>query len=1678
MLRTALVSAPPDEPRPPSATPLSPPPPEPVIQASPRDEAEARERIDALEREARSLGPVPAAALLFHEAGLLWESPLRQPRNAAIAYQNAFKLAPRFLANLRDARRLFAQVGNWAMVVQLIDAELAVTEARRARAALLFEQARVLSQRLSRDTDAASALDACLALEPADVTLLVQLEQAFGARGDTEALVKIYQLLARAVDGDQARAAYLTSAGLLLEERLKRPTEAAALFREAFAIERGDPQLIAAIRRVAQREGAVDEELEALAAQAELEGAAAAPTFMQISKAYERLGRDDDAVAALLAAHRVSPTDPLVLSELARHYEASGQLAELAAVLLAWVSLSTEESELVATNLHLASLYEQLGRDADAVGRYRAVLQRVPHHSGALTGLGRLHHRAQDWQGLSDICEAEVAATDEPQQKAARLYKAAETLEERLGRVDDAIARLVQCLTLAPGFLPAQRSLARLYEKLGRWRELVAMHEQELTQQPDLEQRITTLHTMAVLHEDRLGDVPSAIACLERVLALSPNHVATMGSLARLYEKAERWKELLALNEAEGRLANDTRQVVSIAHRSAEILEDQLRDRPAAITAWERVLQLSPAYLPALRALGRLYGQEGRWEALIRMYRSEAEIAPSTEQAAALTQKVGELYEQRLKDTNQAISAYRDVLTLAPRYFPALRALARIYRAQGEWENLIEVLRAEAANRADPVERANALFQAAAIWEDHLRQPEKALQAYREVVQLAPGHTTAMQQLERLLSATDDAAQLVALYEQQTRAGSDAARASAWLRLALVYVDRLNEPDRAAGCCEQALALEPRNLQALRLMERVMAGNTARSAELRTRIAEAIGDRKLAVALRLSSVDGGGADDTGATALLAELQAAFADDPTDEALGLALERALQAAGDAAGLVALYERRRALTTDSMDLLQLTLRIADLNEARRGDFEAAAAAYRAALESAPELLPALQGLVRCATRLGQHVAAREALVTLAGATRDPALSTRAMLEAARVARELERDDDIAAGLLQRILARDPLQPDAGRMLDELLASRGGVEDLLALHERRGDMRAAQRDLPGAAAELFEAARIAVDHLGDRARAGRLLEKLLLLLPAHADALELKGRLAFEAGSFAEAAAAWSVRVQLGGDPARLATLHLDLGLLYDERLGDAARAATHLKAVLAIDRANARALERLARLHGAARSWNDAADCLRRLLELELPPAKRLELTQQLAHLVDREFQDFGQAITLQRRALELAPDDGAALDHLASLYERTGSLQDLVQLLEAKAARAEDPAKASALRLRIAGLYEGPLGDPPRAIATYRAVVDSEPGNVAGLVALAGLYGRDPSSSQLAIEMHRHLLRLEPARVESFRALFRLWESARQFDKAFCAAAVLSFFKAANDTEAAFYTEGRQRLGNEFRGSLVASDLGVLHPAPARHPIVDVLRVIGDQLGRVFPPELEQAGIDRKADRLKAEHAVFKAVEAVTSLFFVEEFEAYQAKRGLVYLEATEPPAVCVGPDVVRRLTLREQRFLYGRAAMGLLDKTAALRKLSAGEFSDVLGNAVRIHLPDWDGLGRRNEELSKQLRKALSRKAVKLLEDPSRAVAAAPPAAIEPIIQGLSSAADRAGLLVAADPSAALGVMAREEGLHGQPAPDSADAVARAVLQRPELRDLLTFALSEDFFRLRQRLGVALGGGA
>jgi tetratricopeptide (TPR) repeat protein len=1649
---------------------------------------EARSRITVLEREVKALGDDPAAGLLFHEMGLLWEDPLKNPRNAAVAFQHAYRLNPKCLPNLRAARRLFTDVGNWQMVVQLLEAETAAEPREDEKAALLFDKACILERRLGREKDAAALFEQVLAEAPDSLALLVQLESVFEAHDNFESLVRLYRMISGRLEDPKLKAHYLTQAGLLLEDRLANRAEASTCFREAFALHKEDPLLISALLRSAERDDKPEDLLAALSAEAEQLGAEGAVSFLAISRVQDRLGRPEDALQALQSARALKPNEPLVLAELATIYQSQGRNEELADVLLAWVSNIQDDVELVSLNLRLAALYEELGRNADAIPRYEAILARDPKNAGALTGLGKLHHRTQNWDGLLAVYDREIAAADDSRQKTNRVFRSAELLEQRVGRMDEAIARYRQCLQMLPSYLPAQKALTRLLEKLGRHAELIAVYEQELEQTHDREQTIALLHRMASVYEEKLNDLDGAIDCLQRVLKLVPQHLPTLQSLEQLFELAGRWRDLLSALELEATLAPDTKQVLALHHRAAEVLEGPLQDIDGAIRAYERVLSLSPSYLPALKALGTLYAQRGAWRELIQMYRTESESA-TTEHAALLMFKTGELYENKLANEDQAVAAYQEVLTLAPDFFPALRALARIYRRQNAWESLVDVLRAEAANRTDPTERGNALFQAACIWEDRLRRPDAAISVLQEVLRLSPTHAAALRALERLMELSQDVKERVALLDREAHGASEARqRHAALLKLARLYLDTLQEPARAAQCCETVLEEDPSNLWALKTLERVRAKDPARAAEVKARIADRTLEPALRSALRVAAALDTHFASAGSTDILRE---AFAEDPTTGRVAFALEGAIRPTGDARALAALYEIRASNAVQPDDKLQMMMRVADLSEWRLKDLERAQQWYERVLEARPDHLPALQGIRRVAFARSDWTAAKRALEAEVLVARDPATRLESHLTLGEISLQLN-DDDSAVHHYREALGIDPMHPAATQGLEAILVRRGGAADLARLHEQRAGSRAAKRDVAAAATEWFAAAKH-WRQAKDEDAAIHALDRALGLQPVHPESLELRAELSDLHGRYAEAASALNLRVQQGGDPLTLARLHLKLGALHQDHLSDQTRANAHLQTALARDPHNVETLERLSMLHVANQNWSAASDILQRLVDepQDAPVLAAHHLT--LGRVYEEGLVDPDNAMLAYQRAFALAPGEDEALERLTRLLEQSGRKEELVRVYELAVTAAPTPHAGIQRRVQLGELYTK-LNRVQEAARVLKEAVDRAPHELVLRIALAQAYGQDASSLGLAVEEHRKILQTQPSRMESVHQLHRLWKELDDPAKAFGAAGALVGLREATLEETVFHTENKSRHALEPKRPLTRPQIeSLLHPwVPV--PVSEVLSIVTPSLIKMFPGALDQARVDRKADRLKQDHAQVKLLRQVAGLFGMSELEAYQSRRNAVTAELEETPAFVIGQEIAKRYPTRELRFLYGRAAFHHVTGGVLARMLTAGELEDLVGSCVRVVMPEFDGFGHKSPTHVRQIRKLLSRKALKALEGAAPRVAqanlfVAPPtnekikiegarliasgpdmeSHWERVLQGFELSANRAGAIVCNDFGAALLVLFKDNpataGLLA-----SNESVLGAHLGRPDLQDLLNYLLSDAFFDLRRSL--------
>ncbi len=1609
----------------------------------------ARQKIAALEREAKLLGDSREAALLFHEVGRLWEEPLGSPRNAAVAYQSAHRLAPDFLPNLRDARRLFESVSNWQIVLQLLDAELRLVAQDGVKAHLLLHKANILEVHLARREEATRAYQEVLALKPRDAPTLLQLEEVYTARADRAALVEIYKLLADVLEGAPLRAHYLTSAGYLLEEHLAQPEEASECFYQAFVLDQTNPLLLSAVIRSAERDGRDEELVAALTAQANLEGADATHSFLRLGKIYNRLGRKEEALGALLAARKTDPHDPLVLSELSDVYESAKRYQELTDLLLSWAESGRDENEMVSINLRLAALYEDvLKKDTDAIARYKAILARNPSHASALSALGRLYYRTQNWNGLLATFEAEAAALSDPKQRVARLYKAAEVVEERLNKTDEAVARYNRCLQLVPEYVPAQQALVRIYERNGRYLELISLHEQEVTQFPQPAHAITALTKMAVLYEDRLNNSEHAVDCLRRILALDPKHLPTIRALARLFQKSKLWQQLIEANEMEASLTDDPKQALALRQRNAEILEDALKDRPSAVAAYRRLLESNPSYPPALKALGRLCAQEGRWEDLAKMYRAEAEVAQSTDHAATLMYKVGELHEHKLNDLNAAITAYREALTLSPSNFPALRALERLYRAQESWESLIEVWRAEAASRMDPVQRANALFQAATLWEEKLRRADMAAECFREVLRLNPNHLAANRSLERYYTSQNSVRELVAVLDREVQsAKSSFSKLAPLLKLAYVYLDGLGEISRAAQCCDAAMMIDAQNITALKLRERIGSAERNRNADLKP---------------RPSPGSNGDAQKS------AQLKRAFEEDPANFELAAALEQQLRQAEDPKGLLDVYQKRLAALSDDTEKIEVAMRIAALARYQLGDFGRAMEAYVSALRISPQLLPALQGTREVALALGDYAAAVKALEAEAAASRDSRGRIDAWLAAGCIAAEKLNEPDSAIAHFRRALEIDPSDQTANTWLQQILSTPGYGKALAEFQESAASALMERGELNEAGERFTKAAMEWAHQVHDRDKAISAVDQALRALPSNPEALELQGRLMVEAQRYSEAAEAFSARLRQGGNPETLFALNMQLGVLYQDHLRDPAKATSHLQAVIATGVHNSEALERLSRIYTEAASWQEAADCLTKLLETDLPATSKADHTLALAKISDEGLSDVPRAIELYQQALELGKEDISIVSRLSELHQSAGTVSKLVEFLDRLASGSSETGFVTQLRIKLGELHGKVLNQPATSAAYYKQVMAADPSSISARLGFADVLASDPASVPQAIQEYRELLRIEPLRLESLHALCRIW-SHRQEDRAFCAAGILYFMRAGTEAETAFYVDSRSRIPDRPKRLIETKDLNALLHQNARSAVVDVISAIGDQLGDLYPPMLKELGINPKTDRLKSSDSANQLISTCFADFGVTGFELYQAPKGIIRLDNTDPPSVLIGPEF-SKMDPRQQRFFIGRAAFVLAHRMVFLPRLSLEELMDLVGNSIRIHAPTDERLGRPNEEASKQLRKRYSRKALKALALATEVLGTAP-IRLDLLLQGLAYSADRAGLLLSGDVASCLSLAVRESAI---PSAFKDDPSAKNVEVRADLRELMQFAISDDFFRLRADLGLSI----
>jgi tetratricopeptide (TPR) repeat protein len=1209
---------------------------------------------------------------------------------------------------------IYEERGDWAKLIHALEILSTDEPDIQKRVALKRKAARIGAARVGDPKRAFSGLASALRDDPTQAETRDEIERIAEESGAQHQLVALYAELAEHVaDAALARDYWIRIAKV--QERSGDVDRAARAYHKVLEIDSGDAEGLAALEQLFTQTQRWDDLIGVVERRIEQagDGKEREALYATIANIYDaQLGRPDDAVLAYRKVLELDPTSAGALRALDDLFTRQKMWTELAENLEGQLELVPDEDAQLALILRLARLREtEMGLVDVAIEGYRRVLERDPTNLqglGALERLGAdpkyelaiadllepLYRHLGDWQKLIGVHEVQVRRSDEPARRVELLHQVSQLYEDAAGDLGSAFATLARALREDPANEGTQQQIDRLARATGRFADLARVFEELGGQVDDPILASALFMTGARVYETDLGDVATAVGLYRRVLEIDPLSLAAAESLERLFRSSEQYQELSIILQRKSEILEEPSEKRDALFQAASIEEDVLNRPEAAIAVYHRVLEIDSDDLRAVDALIRRYLDLSRWHELLAVYAKKADLVGDVREKKGIYYQVGAVYERELGEVPRAIDTYTKILELDPDDLQALSRLDVLYEQARNWPELLAVLTHESEMTGDPQEAISFEYRIAELYEKHLDDVPRAIELYREVLQRQPDHGPTLAALEALkdgdrdplgaaavlepiYEGSSDWAKLVRVLEVQVTSSADPFHKVELLhRIARLYEDAMGDLGKAFDTYARALAVDEGSEQTLGNLERLAIsvdrwGDVARlyDKELDTLAQNERVERFVELGLRNAQIFEVQLEN--ADGAIARYRRVVEADAENLIAIRSLDRLYTQTERWADLVTVLAREAEITQSGDDVLEVKYRLGQALQTKVGDVDRALAAYRDVMLAAPEhpeTLHALEALFASGVRQSEVGEILEPIYRAAGEWEK---LTR--VYEAQLANTTGQDERLTAYYRLAELVEDKLL-DPAKTLDTYIR---------ALKEYPLDEKAGE-----------EAPRLAASVDGGWET----------LANAYADVL----------GAHTET----NVLRVIGGRLART----------FEDELGDVGRAEETYKYVLGVDAGDHEALSNLDRIYLSTESWPELAQVLEMRVQATTDTHDLVELCARLGELYETRLGDVPSAIRSYRRIFDgLDKAHEGAMAALARIYEGQGAWQELDAVYTAELANASGDSAQADIRAKIATLAADKLGQPERAIETWKGVLELRGEDPEALHALAGLY---------------------------------------------------------------------------------------------------------------------------------------------------------------------------------------------------------------------------------------------------------------------------------------------------------------------------------------------------------------
>ena len=1162
---------------------------------------------------------------------------------------------------------------------------------------------------------------------------------------------------------------------------------------------------------------------------------------------------------------------------------------------------------------------------------------------------------------------------------------------------------------------------------------------------------------------DDLGDAQQAIDALVEAWTLDPTQEAILDVLEPLVTGEGRWAEIL---EATRLLASRERQparAVAYAEAMVRWLTREVPDANLARQWLERIRALDSTHWQ----LHMLQAAMSREHGDLKRELDELDLAVLSARRLDDRARIHLIMASRFMDEKErsfnlasAKKHFAAAHKLFPRTMDPLRGLEQIAQRENDKVALADVLRRQTDADVEEAERITIMLWLAKVEEEDFRKPELAAKTLERIIAISPGHTVAIEGLERTYGAARAWPELTVVLERAVTSTADPQLRVARLQhLGAVLETKLGDARAAIATYERLQKTMPEEETVLAELARLneKLGDVRMAVHYRERLAEIA--PAPSVRARMHVIAGQLLVPTDASSARRQFERAVSADPSSQAAWNALLWDARAEGDTERTERYLEERARTTETPRARASAFVELADART-KKGDLNGARRAFEEAAAADPTNETAAVALVTVLVEEGRYAEAEPLCdVAVSAAERDKDYDRIIVVRRAqaRAATALGKPDRALVATLAAYLVRS----DSIEAKEALVAAAVPMRaDPQVLSAR--DALVAIADAPdGLSVEARAGLADILVLTGDADRAAVLYDDVLTEAPAHDGAL---AGLAQHHTASGNPIAALSLKRQLAHaipDPDERFEALVSIAEAFASKAGSDGLAAEVYEEARQLRPRDLPILHKLLALYPKLQRWASLFDVLRSIAGSDSDPARQAKTLYTMAHIAKDELADRGAALTLFEQALDVDPSQLVAFENIVRILTEDKDWLGLEQMYKRMIQRALNGGEVAlqhALYKQIGLVYRDRLGDPTAAITAYQAAVHLKPEEEQGQIILRELLSQT-GQSQGAVSITLDRILREPLEPRPYAALFELLMAQGQRDRALCVASAMRFLGIAH--------AGAQGVRASYPQPPIEAIVLDLGPDGYRDLLHQELDPALTEIFEVVAPALVDIAISRIGLRERMSHPgpalkghdwLVKSVARAGAIMGAPPPRVFQRRgAGPAFVAAaTKPASLLAYPSALGGIAQDVVAFLIGKRVFEITPPLLA-RALcpSITELKALAQSAARIAT-------NQTEPGDQPLRERLKREDIARL---SSAVQHAMSTTGKLDVLRWSQRADvsacRAGLLLAGDLDAARGAIAIEAQSPSDLSP------------REKMKELVVWFLGDSSAAMRRRLGVA-----